>query len=286
MKKLIALILSLLLLTGCTAAYDGPTESVWVVTEQSTTFYSTRFPELESARTIYSYDSRGNQVLSQSYTNDQLDWVYKSRYDDRGNLISRTAWYHAGLIPYPLSRTRYTYDAQNRPLTTIYRNFFFVKTGSDIYTYDDELHTVHWDGTHDTQTKYLDEKGNILRTVTFSEPAGMEIETVYEYDALGRNIKISNYYDGVLSTTTELRYDEDGRLLESAIWGDGQLLRRDTHRYEENTVITRDLDNYKTIEYLRPDGQVERQEQYDAAGNLTSRSDYFYTEIQIPAKEE
>ena len=33
MKKLIALILSILLLTGCTAAYDGPTESAWVVTE-------------------------------------------------------------------------------------------------------------------------------------------------------------------------------------------------------------------------------------------------------------
>ena len=56
--------------------------------------------------------------------------------------------------------------------------------------------------------------------------------------------------------------------------------------YEENTVTTLDLDGNRSVETLRPDGLVEKMENYDPDGNLLSRMEYTYQEIQIPAKEE
>ena len=288
MKKLIALILSMLLLAGCApAVYDGPTESAWVLTEQATTFYNTVTGETQSHIRTYSYDGMGNEVRSCYYTDGEPTSEYRYTYDDRGNRIREVSWNHFWFFTYPSSRTARTYDEQNRLLTTTYRNGFGIKTGQDIYIYDDEANTVHWDGTYDTQTKYLNENGDPIRVVTFSEPAGMEIETLYKYDALGRNTKITEYYDGALAMTTQRRCDELDRPLEYTIYdADGSIVNRTTWLYEENTVTSFDSEGNRTIETLGPDGQVTLAESYDKDGNLTSRSVYTYTEIQIPAKEE
>ena len=123
--------------------------------------------------------------------------------------------------------------------------------------------------------------------VTFSKPAGMEIETLYEYDALGRNTKITAYYDGILATITERRCDDLNRPLEYTIYNaDGSIANLTTCVYEENTITRLDREGNRTIEILRPDGQVAMTESYDRDGNLTSRSAYTYAEIQIPAEEE
>lgn len=288
MKKLIALTLAILLLTGCTpATHEGPTETAWVLTEMTTTHYNAVTGEPQTMHWTHSYDSFGNEVRTHFYSDGELTEEYKSTYDDRGNCISSVYWDHSGLISLPRSRTRYTYDDQDRLLTTTYRNGFGLKTGADIYTYDDESNTITWDGTYDTRTTYLNENGDPLRVVTCSEPAGMEMETIYEYDDRGRCTKITEYYDGVHSSTSACSWDNQDRTLEYTIYdADGTLVLRTNWLYEENTVTSWDSNGNRTIETLRPDGQVAMQESYDRDGNLTARSEYTYTEIQIRAKEE
>lgn len=285
MKKLLALTLCLLLLAGCAApaVYDGPTQSAWVLTEMFTTYSGG-----DTARTVHAYDSYGNQVHTKSYSNDDLEREYQYRYDDRGNLVSSVSWDHTGLFSFlPWNRVRYTYDDQNRLLTTIYRNGFFLKTGSNAYTYDDEANTVYWEGTNNTQTTYLNENGDPIRVVTYSAPAGTEIETLYEYDELGRNTKTVDYSNGICSSTMEERWDDRDRILERSFYDtDGTVFSRTTYEYTENTVTTQDLDGYKTVEHLRPDGQLEKREQFYPSGELRAVTEYTYTEIQIPAKEE
>lgn len=288
MKKLIALSLAILLLTGCTAAaYDGPTESAWVLTEMTTTQYDTFTGESQTRLQTIRYDILGNPVHNSFYTDGELTAEHKNTYDEHGNCIREVTWNHLWFFSYPVSRTSYTYDEQGRLLTTTYRNGLGIKTGSDTYTYDDEANTITWVGTYDTQIKYLDENGKLLRVVTDSRPAGMEMGTRYEYDELGRNTRILQYLDGELSMTTEQRFDDQDRVIESTMYdANGAIISRHTWEYTENTVTTWDMDGYKSVKTLRPDGLTEKNETYDPDGQLRTRMDYNYTEIQIPAKEE
>lgn len=288
MKKLIALTLAILLLAGCApAVYEGPTETTWVLTEMTTTFYNAVTGEPQTIHWIHSYDSFGNEVRTHFFSDGELTEEYKRTYDDRGNCISSVYWDHSGLIALPRSRTRYTYDDQDRLLTTTYRNGFGLKTGADTYTYDDEANTITWDGTYDTRTTYLNENGDPLQVVTYSEPAAMEMETRYEYDDRGRNTRIAEYRDGELASYAERSYDEQDRLL-NVVWydADGTILMSTGYAYEENTVTSRGHQGDVTIQVLRPDGQVETQEYYGPDGKLRSRTENIYTQIQVPAKEE
>lgn len=288
MKKLITLSLAILLLAGCApAVYEGPTETAWVLTEMTTTHFNAVTGEPQTMHWTHSYDSFGNEVCTHFFSDGELTEEYKRTYDDRGNCIREVKWNHFWVFSYPVSRTDRTYDEQDRLLTVTYRNGFGFKTGADTYTYDDEAHTVTWDGTYDTRTTYLNENGDLIRVVTYSRPAGMEIETRYEYDDRGRNTKITEYYDGVHSSTSVCSWDNLDRTLEYTIYdADGTLVLQTNWLYEENTVTSWDSNGNRTIETLRPDGQVAMQESYDRDGNLTARSEYTYTEIQIRAKEE
>ena len=288
MKKLLSLLLCILLLAGCApAAYDGPTESAWVITQSNSTMFDLYSGQSSTRLRTDSYDSFGNLVCTMYYTNGELTGEHRFSYDDRGNCIRETSWDHTGLLSRPIARTDYTYDEQNRLLTVTYRNGFGFKTGGDTYTYDDEANTVTWVGTYDTQTKYLNENGDPIRIVTLSHAAGMEMETLYEYDELGRNVKTIHYQDGVLAYTVLTSYDDQGRMVKNISYDvNGTAIYGSTVVYGENTVTTLDLDGYRSVEILRPDGLVEKMENYDPNGELLSRMEYTYQEIQIRAKEE
>ena len=286
MKKLLSLLLCILLLAGCApAAYDGPTESAWVITQSNSTMFDLYSGRSSTRLRTDSYDSYGNLVCTMYYTNGELTGEHRFSYDDRGNCTRETNWDHTGLLSHPIARTDYTYDEQNRVLTVTYRNGFGSKTGG--YTYDDEANTVTLEGTYDTQTKYLNENGDPIRIVTISHAAGMEMETLYEYDELGRNVKTIHYQDGVLASTVQTSYDDQGRMVKNISYdANGTAIYGSIVVYEENTVTTLALDGNRSVEILRPDGLVEKQEDYDPDGNLLSRMEYTYQEIQIRAKEE
>ncbi len=288
MKKLISLFLCVLLLAGCApVVYEGPTESAWVRTETCFTGYDPDNGESWTRQHTHAYDTFGNRVHTCYYENGELTEEYRYTYDNRGNCIRDVTWKQFWFFSYPYSRVDYTYDDQNRPLTITYRNGLGFKTGENTYTYDDEANTVTWHGTYDTQTKYLNENGDLIRVVSFSEPAGSESETRYEYDDLGRNTKTTYYQDGALSTIQEYHYDDQDRVLAYTLLDpNGTVLRRDTYHYEENTVTITEMDGYRTVEYLRPDGQIEKRGNYYPSGELSSRTEYTYREIQVPAKEE
>lgn len=289
MKKILALLLGILLLAGCAspAVYNGPTESVWVLTEQITTTYSVRTGEAWTDRRTFQYDSFGNPVRSFCYSDGELTSEYRREYDDRGNMVSTVTWEHDSILPYPRSRIDYTFDSQNRPLATIYRNILGFETGRDTYTYDDGANTVLWEGTYDTQTRWLDENGKTLRVLTFSHPSGVEMESIHEYDDRGRNTKITTLWDGAPFTSLELAYDDQDRLtLEVSYDAEGILASRRTYQYGANTVTTCELDGTKTVETFRPDGQVEKMEQFNESGELTMLTQYIYQQIQVPPGRE
>lgn len=290
MKKLTAIALCLLLLAGCAApaaVYDGPTKSAWVLTEQVTETYSSRTGETFTERWVYSYDTFGNQVHSCFYDEGKLTAEYKRTYDERGNLLTSETWDHTGLFGFLRTRASYTYDSQDRMLTVTNRNLLGIKTDQSTYTYDDEAGTVLWDGASDTQTQWLNENGDLLRTMTHSDTGGGDIETVYEYDELGRNTKIIMYLDGALSNTFVLVYDDQDRVIEETYYdAEGAVYSRSTHHYGENTVTTYELNGSKLVQTLRPDGQAEKMERFSSTGELTKLTRYIYQEIQVPADRE
>ena len=288
MKRLIALTLAILLLTGCGAAvYDGPTKSAWVLAEDHTTYYDPDTGETHTTLETYSYDSYGNQIRCCSYEGDKLMYESRYTYDDQYNCLREVTYERFWRFLLPTSRTYCTYDDLGQSLSTIYRNGFGIKTGEEHFTRDEEANTITWDSTYDTQTIYFDENGDAVRTVTLSKPAGIQTETIEEYDELGRSIKTVEYMDGDLFSTTEYRYDDEGRLAELTSCGSsGQILSGFTMLYEENTVTTLYRDGSKQVETLRPDGLMQSEECYSPAGELRWRREYTYKSIQIPAEEE
>lgn len=287
MKKCIILLLCILLLSGCSQTYDGPTKTEYALTEQTTTYYAASYDSGETDRITFAYDSFGNLVQSCTYDNGELVAEYKRSYDDRGNLTSLVTWDHTGLIAFPRARTSYSYDEKGRLLTVTRRNGFGIKTGSDTYTYDDEAGTVAWDGTYDTQTKWLNEAGAPLRTVTHSGVGGGDMETIYEYDDQGRNTKVTSYQNNAVLITVEYRYDDQNRIIEEINRGpEGEVLTHNIHEYTENTITTYDRDGGKTVQTLHSDGRADKVEGFDSAGNLIKLTQYFYQQIQVPADRE
>ena len=288
MKKLTALALCFLLLCGCAATYDGPTESISVLTEHSADHYYAYFDEASvhfTNRYVFAYDLYGNQVRYMEYRDDALQAITNSRYDERGNQISSTEWDHSGWFPKFSGRTKRTYDEQGRVLT--YESFDFwgrVVSGS-YYSYDDEngIRTCRDENGEIEQTTWYDDRGLNLR-----ETAG-EYETVYEYDAHGNRTGWVSYKNGQLYDRYEARYDDRGRQIYGARYDAGGTRTSRTEYIfddESHTMTYTKSGGGKRIEYYYPDGRPSLIEDYNEDGSLSMVQRYYYQDIQVPKKEE
>ena len=287
MKKLIALTLCILLLSGCAATYDGPTQTVPRLTEYTVDHYYAFFDTEEhhyTDRTLYAYDIYGNRVRYMWYRDDELRTVTNLKYDDRGNEISRTVWDHTGWIPKYEGRTEQTYDDQNRQTAYIHYNFWGRQDSGSWYTYDDEARTRTWtNDTGDTQTTWFDENGNEIRQTDG------EYEIIYHYDDRGNRIGWEGYQNGQFFDRFEAHYDD----LDRQIWGgrydaNGNLTSHTEYVYddEQGMMTYHKNDGGRRVEYYHGDGRPHMIEDYSPEGELSMRQRYYYRDIQIPAEEE
>ena len=285
MKKLISLLLCILLLAGCAATYDGPTEAKPMLTEYTVDHYYTLFDWEEiqyTSRTVYAYDIYGNRVREMEYRDNELQSITNLKYDDRGNCISRTIWDHSGWLPKFDGRFEEAYDDRNRQLSHAYYDFWGRMESGSWYTYDDEARTRTWhNDMNSIQTTWYDENGNEVRQVS------EEYETLYQYDDRGNRTGWQSFKDGQPFDRYEARYDDQNR----QIWGgyydaDGNLSNQTEFVYDDqmHTKTTLKKDGGRRIEYYHADGMPHMIEDYSAEGKLTMLQRYYYRDIQVPAE--
>ena len=286
MKKLLPLLLALLLLAGCAQTYDGPTEEKPMLTEYTITHYYV-YSDWDQVhytdRTLYAYDIYGNRVRSMEYRDDELQSVTSFRYDDRGNEVSRTEWDRSGWIPKFSSRTRRTYDGQDRVLSYESYNLWGRMESGSYYSYDDRqgIRTYRDETGEVLQTTWYDENGCDIRQV-----AG-EYETVYQYDDQGNPTGWISYKNGQLYDRYEARYDEKGR----QIWGgryeaDGTLTSQTEYVFDDeaHTMTLQYPDGRVRYEYYNADGRPVLIEDYNSEGKLSFVQRYTYQNILVPVK--
>ena len=287
MKKLISLLLCILLLSGCAATYDGPTESERVLTQYSVRRTSLLRDTFETTRSVYSYDMNGNRVRCMDYDEEgELDSVENMRYDDRGNQISSVYWDHSGWIPYMDHRVKKTYDDQNRVTRWTSYNMWGLKIAETTYTYDDEAHTKTWEnGEGEWVIYYYDENGLQLRD--YSEGAAGTIETVYSYDERGNRIGWVSTMNGQPHSRYEARYDEEDRLIWGALYDETDTMTHETtYTYDRNTMTITKPGGGTRVEYYNEDGSLSSIVDFDEDGELYMEQWYTYREIRVPAGRE
>ena len=304
MKKLICLLLCALLLTSCAQSYDGPTETVRVLSETATTHYFRDLgTESFTQRTVYAYDIYGNAAQELSYTGDEathkitrtydpagnlLDerlysrdgWFWKrsyrieSEYDDRNLLTSRTV--HSGRT-YTYT---YTYDELGRPLTED------LDGSLRIYAYDDQGHTENL--AHDTGDIVVSRYGSdgFLLRKEHTGADGTHWLQEYTRRSDGQVETSRTYENGVLTASEAYTYDDQGRPLTWTATEDGETTLLYRWEYGENYETQFFSDGSYTTTDFNEDGTPRARQKVSADDTVLELTLYRYTQIQVPAKEE
>lgn len=287
MKKILTVLLCVLLLTGCAATYDGPTETKQMLTEYEVRHYSPFFDdsEVDIDRSVYAYDIYGNRVRELEYDNGELAQETRTTFDEEGRELTRTVIDRTGWFPKIEYRSKRTYDEQGRVLSYNSYDMWGRKNGESLYVYDDEANTMTWsNGSGDEVTYYYDEEGTQLRDVSNDG-----YETIYQYDERGMRIGWTSTKDGEFFSRYEAGYDEQDRL----IWGihydeNGAQESKVTYSYDDEA---RTMTTYKSgggtrIEYYDSEGRRHLIEDYDSDGSLSMVQQYTYRDIRVPADGE
>ena len=126
MKKLLSLLLAVLLLSGCSATYDGPTVEKTVPVEFIREDNQITTGHADNERTVYAYDIYGNMVRSVEYHNGKESSRTDFTYDQRGNLLSRTSYSLGGWFSRRTGSVEFEYDEQDRIIAEIYEENRYV----------------------------------------------------------------------------------------------------------------------------------------------------------------
>ena len=194
MKKLISLLLAALLLVGCAATYNGPTESASVLSCIRTTYYGPDGEDSQYSRTDYAYDIYGNQSIELEYrirTGDEEEEPYLKTvrtHDENGNVTRQRQYDVSGLFPRKLVDIRYEYDNQGRMTAHLDR---LQSQFSWTAVYDDEAMTQTATYPHAVTVVQFDEHGWAIRQETIFENG--EVSTItYDRRADGQPVTARN----------------------------------------------------------------------------------------------
>lgn len=313
MKRMIALFLCLLLLTGCAQVYEGPTETVYVLGEvkRITTPFGDEDSRTEE-RTVYAYDIYGRVAQTLEYRDGEENRKTVNTYDDRGNLIREEYYSMGGWFPKCYHTTEYTYDEQNRCITTVEDNN--KERFETRYTYDDEANSRTTYGQDSVCVETYDENGFLLRKEGYDsqgdflveytrrpdgepltehtvEPGGKEYTYYFEYDDQGGRVAEFLEENGVRTETyrCSYEYDEQGRVLRTIELTGGVRQNHGSWEYDDiERTKTFYLDGKKNIMY-RYDAEgreIERISYDENTGAETIHTTRTYRPIQVPAEEE
>lgn len=288
MKKILAIFLCILLLTGCAATYDGPTEEKPMLSEYQVTHYYGFFgwdEEQSVSRSVYAYDIYGNRVRTLEYDEGELAQETRTTYDEEGRELTRTVIDRTGWFPKIEYRSKQTYDEQGRVLSYTSYDMWGRKNGESLYVYDDEQNSMTWSNdSGDEVTYYYDAEGKQLRDVSNNG-----YETVYQYDERGNRTGWSSTKDGAFFSRYEAGYDEQNR----QIWGirydeNGAQEAKTTYTYDDeaHTLTIGKDDGGTRIEYSDAEGRIHLIEDYDSEGEISMVQQYTYRDIRIPANGE
>lgn len=311
MKRMIAFLLCVLLLTGCAQVYEGPTETVWVVSE--TTKEQITFDLVRQERVVYAYDIYGRVAQTMEYWNEEERNKTVYTYDDHGNLLREEYYSLSGWFPKRRQQTFYTYDEQDRRTSMIYE--FGGKTETEHrYAYDDEANTRTTTYFGSVTIETFDENGNLERkeyrnsdgtelteytlrpdgqpmTARYIEVDGRDYTRHLEYDEHGECIAMTTEEAGVFTEDYRYRYeyDDQGRKLRKVeLTGSAEieLTRWEYDDLNRSVTIWTQGERDTTIRYDDAGREIERISYDSKTGEAAIIYTYAYRPIQVPAKEE
>ena len=277
MKKLLPLLLCILLLTGCATVYDGPTMAVSVLSYEETNYVDTSGEVYQRHRTEYAYDIYGNRSQAIEYDNDEPSLKTVQRYDEAGRVVRLTQYDVTGWLPRKIADNRYTYDGQGRMTSSTHSEEEDV-----TIHYDDEARTRTTVCGDSTTVEYLDEQGWVIRI----EYPGTDLTEEFDRRADGGWTAIRSYRSGVLESTTERTFDDQGRPILWTETENGETATVFRWEYGENWESQIQADGSKTTTCCHDDGTVHIRYFTDADGFIYKEVYYRYTDIQVPAGRE
>ena len=312
MKKLIALFLCILLLTGCARTYEGPTETVWVLGESTKEYMAFTYGRLE--RVVYAYDIYGRVAQTMEFRDGEKENKTVYTYDDHGNLLREEYYSLGGWFPKRTQQTFYTYDERDRVTSMVYE-FMGENEFEHRYTYDDETGTRTTTYINAVLMETFDEHGNLLRkesidgdglryvqeytlredgkilTERIIETDGRTYTHHFEHDEQGECIAMTTEENGVFTEVYRYRceYDEQGRKVRTVELIDGAEFEVSRREYDDsNHSVTIYLRGEKsdTVRYDGNGREVERFIYDSKTGEVSLHYTYTYRTIQVPAEKE
>lgn len=311
MKKMIAFLLCLLLLSGCAQVYEGPTETVWVVSETTKEYAGSYYGHPE--RAVYAYDVYGRVAQTMEYRDGEESNKTVYTYDDHGNLLREEYYSLSGWFPKRTQQTFYTYDEQDRRTSMIYE--FGGETESEHhYAYDDEANTRTTTYFGSVTVETFNENGELVRkesrnsdgtvveeytlrpdgqpkTARFIEVDGRDYTCHLEYDDHGELIAMTTKNGSVFTENYRYRfeYDDRGRKLrkvELVGSAETELTRWEYDDRDRSVTIWTQGERDTTIRYDDAGREIERILYDSKTGEAAMIYTYTYRPIQVPAKEE
>ena len=216
------------------------------------------------------YDDKGRVLENAEYLpGGNPDTKYTSVYDERGREIEHANYVHDELLYRSITR----YDARNRKLEQISFDGNGKQSSKFVFQYDKRGRRLAFEVEPDSTKRkrsvaLLDRRGNELERTEYSQTGEAEGRYVYTYDAARNKTSEMHYYqlNGRRTSKHTYVFDNNGNLIEEALYFDGALDTKKTYARDEHG---------NQIEAIETDGkgQPKRKRtwsyEFDGEGNWT-----------------